>query len=177
MRRDVIIVAAGSIALAVTACQREQEPVAETSPAANSVAVAGMPKAAATGASAACAPEPGLERSFNFPAVDFAKLEANFKAAYSQACGEKLLAGEPLVPAGVPHPGKLFAANAPDSNVAAIYRGGDDGRGDMMLEYHFLGTDGSRSMPSVDDLHEAIFCAVHGASAQEQDDSGRCLAD
>jgi hypothetical protein len=173
MRKQALIAAAGWGALALAGCQRDAPPAAETSRGASAERVAATPAPAAT----ECGSAPGLAPSADFPTVDLAKLEANFAAAYGRACGEKLFAREPLVPAGVPHPGKLIATNAPDSNVAAIYRGGEAGRGDMVLEYHFLGSDGSRSLPTVDDLHEAIYCAVHGASEAEQDDSGRCLAD
>ena len=83
------------------------------------------------------------------------------------------------MPKNAPHPGTLFAITAPDSLVASIYRAGDesDTPRDMVLEYYFITADGKLHVPSEDDLSEAINCAVHGASEQEQDKSGRCLAD
>jgi hypothetical protein len=69
--------------------------------------------------------------------------------------------------------------NAPDSNVASFYRQAKDAANpdDMVLEFHFLTQDGAVQVPSADDLGEAIYCAVHGASAKEEEESGRCLAD
>jgi hypothetical protein len=33
------------------------------------------------------------------------------------------------------------------------------------------------NVPSAAEIEEAIFCAVHGASEKEQEESGRCLPD
>ena len=94
-----------------------------------------------------------------------AKTTANFDKAYANACKEGLFKAKPLIAA---KGGKLFLINAPDANVASIY--GSDKH--TVLEYHF-----DSGAPSADDLHEAIYCAVHGASAKEQEESGRCLPD
>jgi len=94
-----------------------------------------------------------------------AKTTANFDKAYAKACKEGLFKAKPLIAA---KGGKLFLINAPDANVASIY--GSDKH--TVLEYHF-----DSGAPSADDLHEAIYCAVHGASAKEQEESGRCLPD
>ena len=94
-----------------------------------------------------------------------AKTTANFDKAYAKACKEGLFKAKPLIAA---KGGKLFLINAPDANVASIY--GSDKR--TVLEYHF-----DSGVPSADDLHEAIYCAVHGATAKEQEESGRCLPD
>jgi len=94
-----------------------------------------------------------------------AKTTANFDKAYAKACKEGLFKAKPLIAA---KGGKLFLINAPDANVASIY--GSDKH--TVLEYHF-----DTGAPSADDLHEAIYCAVHGASAKEQEESGRCLPD
>jgi len=94
-----------------------------------------------------------------------AKTSANFDKAYAKACKEGLFKAKPLIAA---KGGKLFLVNAPDANVASIY--GSDKH--TVLEYHF-----DTGAPSADDLHEAIYCAVHGASAKEQEESGRCLPD
>lgn len=173
------LVLALGLALAVAGCGQgaERQPEVSTAKAPSSVASPSAPLRVPS--SAACAPAPGLVKAPDFTpsAADFAKLEANFAAAYGHACDEKWLAHDPLVPAGAPHPGQLTVINAPDANVASIYRGGDDGKGDILLEYHFAGSDGSQSLPTADDLQEAIYCAVHAASEAEQDDSGRCLAD
>jgi hypothetical protein len=46
-----------------------------------------------------------------------------------------------------------------------------------VLEYPFLTADGVTHTPSAAELGEAIFCAVQGASQQEEEESGRCLPD
>ena len=98
------------------------------------------------------------------------EITANFEKAYEQACAEGLLAKKPLVTAKTK---RLFLWNAPNANIASIYA--NEGR--MLLEYPFV-TDGREvRVPSVDELHEAIYCAVHGASVREQEESGRCLPD
>jgi hypothetical protein len=135
-----------------------------------------------------CAPAPALDESqdfsdprdvFTVDAPEFANLERNFAAAYRKACADGTLAGRPLIPADAPHPGTLFVITAPQSNQAAIYRAGNDSDtpGDMVLEYYFIGDDGKLHVPSEAELHEAIYCAVKGATQKEQDESGRCLVD
>ncbi|HEX6661866.1 MAG TPA: hypothetical protein VF067_08375 [Sphingomicrobium sp.] len=95
----------------------------------------------------------------------FRKTSANFAKAYARACSEGLIKGRPLPPT-------LHLFNAPDANVPSIYRSGKV----IFLEYPFV-SGGKVNVPSVDDLHEAIFCAVQGPSAKEQEETGRCLAD
>jgi len=95
----------------------------------------------------------------------FRKTAANFSKAYARACAEGLIKGQPLPPT-------LYLFNAPDANDASIYRSGKA----MLLEYPFV-SGGKVNVPSVDDLHEAIFCAVQGASVKEQEETGRCLVD
>ena len=98
----------------------------------------------------------------------FRSTSLNFAKAYAKACREGLLDKKPLASSG-----KLYLTNAPEANVASIYPYGRR----ILLEYWFVTTDGKTNIPPVDDLHEAIFCAVHGASAKEQEESGRCLPD
>jgi hypothetical protein len=95
----------------------------------------------------------------------FRKTAANFAKAYARACAEGLIKGQPLPPT-------LHLFNAPDANVPSIYRSGKA----MLLEYPFV-SGRKVKVPSVDDLHEAIFCAVQGPSAKEQEETGRCLID
>ena len=63
--------------------------------------------------------------------------------------------------------------NAPDANMGAIYSTG----GRTVFEYWFVTHDGRTHVPSVGQIHEAIYCATVGASAKEQEESGRCLPD
>ena len=95
----------------------------------------------------------------------FRKTAANFSKAYARACAEGQIKGQPLPPT-------LYLFNAPDANDASIYRSGKA----MLLEYPFV-SGRKVNVPSVDDLHEAIFCAVQGASVKEQEETGRCLVD
>jgi hypothetical protein len=97
-----------------------------------------------------------------------AKTQANFATAYGRACKEGLFKAKPLISAKSADRKHLFLLNAPDANVASIYNAGSR----TVLEYHF-----DNGAPSADDLHEAIYCAVHGANAKEQEESGRCLPD
>jgi hypothetical protein len=103
----------------------------------------------------------------------FVQASANFAKAYAKACGEGLLKKKPLVDAKAKDKAHLILLNAPEANIASIYLNA----GKMLLEYPFVTDFGKASVPSADDLHEAIYCAVHGASAKEQEESGRCLPD
>ena len=74
---------------------------------------------------------------------------------------------------------RLFLENWPDANVASIeadqLTGGTGWR--LMLGYPFIGSDGSVNVPSAKEVEEAIYCAVRGATEQEQAEMGRCLPD
>jgi hypothetical protein len=179
MQRRTLLAMMGALALA--ACGQSDDkaaaPAATPSPAATTPAKV-----------AACAPAPTLDESqdfsdprdeFTVDSPSFAKLEANFAAAYRKACDSGLLASTPLIPKDAPHPDRLFAITAPEANVASIYRADDnhDTPSDMVLEYYFISPDGKLNVPSEAELSEAIYCAVHGASEQEQAASGRCLVD
>jgi len=100
------------------------------------------------------------------------RTSANFANAYAKACAEGLMKKKPLVTAKGANAGRLFLWNAPDANVASIYENG----GRTLLEYHYV-SGGETDVPTTSDLHEAIYCSVHGASAKEQEESGRCLPD
>jgi hypothetical protein len=175
-------------ALALAACQPGGG--GNASEAANLAAPGAAPaqpakRAAATGCAAA--PELALSQDFDDPrelfqaddSKPFAELKRNFASAYARACASGVLRGHDLIERGVPHPGTIYVINAPDSNVASFYRQAKDAAnpGDMVLEYHFLTRDGVAQVPSAEDLGEAIYCAVQGASEKEEEESGRCLAD
>jgi len=101
---------------------------------------------------------------------------ANFAAAYKRACAKDVLKADPLIDAAAADQKELFLINAPEANVASIYLSEIDGNR-MVLEYPFLTTDGKSQVPSTDELEEAIYCAVVGATPEEQESSGRCLVD
>ena len=102
--------------------------------------------------------------------------KANFTSAYQSACAKGLLRDKPLIDAKAADQGRLFLVNTPDANVASIYLSEVDANR-MVLEYPFLTSDGKSQVPSADELEEAIYCAVRGATAEEQESTGRCLVD
>ena len=96
----------------------------------------------------------------------FKSTSANFARAYTKACADGLLKSDRL-------PSRLVLRNAPEANVASIY----PSNGRTVLEYYFVTADGRRHVPDVDELREAIFCNLRGATQAEQEESGRCLPD
>jgi hypothetical protein len=124
--------------------------------------------AALAAASPQCAPvELALGNApATFRGKPFRETSARFAKAYAQACGQSLIKGRAL-------PRQLFLFNAPNANVASIYRTGKV----TVLEYPFVSEDGKVHVPDAAELHEAIYCRVHGASPKEQEESGRCLPD
>ena len=99
---------------------------------------------------------------------------ANFAKAYAEACAKGLLKAKLLIPADSKAPGRIFLLNAPEANVASIYTAKN---GQTLLEYHFVTPDGQTYVPAADEIEEAIYCAVVGATQAEQEESGRCLPD
>jgi hypothetical protein len=145
---------------------------------------------AAPVATAACAPAPVLalsedfadpRRAFALRTDAFRRTGVNFAAAYRAACAQGLLRGRALADASAGRRDRLFLRNAPDANIASIYRDGEEGASAparrMVLEYPFLTADGRAHVPGTEELAEAIFCHVQGASAREAEESGRCLPD
>ncbi len=176
-------------ALTLAGCGRADE-------AANNAAGPTAPKAvmlippATASHSGACAPAPllALSQDFADPRGAFAptttafhRLEADFAAAYRGACAHGVLRAHPLIAAGAAERDRLWLKNAPEANVVSIYLDGEEGapaaRRHMVLEYPFVSADGATHLPSANDLGEGIFCAVQGASQQEEEESGRCLPD
>jgi hypothetical protein len=100
-------------------------------------------------------------------------MEDNVRAAFKSACKKQLLTGSTIPKLGGVSSRRLYLLNAPDANGASIYARS----GRLMLEYPFVAADRSMNVPSAVEIEEAIFCAVHGASAKEQEESGRCLPD
>jgi hypothetical protein len=137
---------------------------------------------------AECAPAPylALTEDFADPRQDFVpgkkpfeQLQQRFSEAYAKACASGILKDHPLIDPASPHPAQLFLKNAPDANVASIYQAGADGAvpGDVLLEYDFITSDGRPHVPTAQELGEAIYCTVHGASSEDEQGSGRCLPD
>jgi hypothetical protein len=103
-----------------------------------------------------------------FRGKPFRETSANFAKAYAKACAEGLLKAKPLTTSH-----RLFLINAPDANDGSIYSTG----GRTVFEFWFVTHDGRVHVPSAGQIHEAIFCAVRGASEAEKQESGRCLPD
>lgn len=131
--------------------------------------------------SPACAPPPVVEAGGALGRhKDVAdRTLRNFDTAYRQACFKGVLRGRPLIKPGSVPAGRLVLKNAPEANVASIYNESGEGErpGRMVLEYPFIAGVGAVSVPGAGELEEAIFCAVQGATAAEQEEEGRCLPD
>lgn len=102
--------------------------------------------------------------------------KARFAAAFGRACVNGLLESKEFLDPKADEQGRLFLLNAPDANVASIYLSEAAGNR-MVLEYPFRTPDGKTKVPSPAELDEAIYCTMVGATANEQEESGRCLAD
>ena len=130
--------------------------------------------AALTVSPSQCAPVEVAVEAADMPATFGAEptkqAAANFAKAYSDACSEGMLKQKPLLESGQK---RLFLFNAPEANIAVIY----DQEGRTVLEYPFVTPDGKVNVPPAEELHEAIYCAVVGATQAEQEESGRCLPD
>lgn len=127
---------------------------------------------------------PGKKVNCTMPKLDLraAKLDDrraaaftdNFKVAFDRACTEGLLATEPLVDARSADPTTLFVMDAPEANVVSLYFNVESKPPMTFLEAPFgPGPD----VPSADDIHEAFYCKLHGATEEEMEKSGRCLPD
>jgi hypothetical protein len=117
-------------------------------------------------------PKPFLAK-YSAKSPAFVQTSANFAKAYAKACAEGLLKKKSLIEAKAKDKTHLILHNAPEANIVSIYLNG----GRMLLEYPFVTDFGKANVPSANDLHEAIYCSVHGASEKEQEESGRCLPD
>ena len=105
---------------------------------------------------------------------DRARFTDNFRVALDKACTEGLLEGQPLVDERAYVKDTIFVMNAPEANVTSLYFGPSAAPPAMLLESPF---GDPPQVPSVEDLHEAIYCWTKGATEEEQETSGRCLPD
>ena len=153
--------------LALAACGQQVEPSENLSFPTNAVE---QPTAQCTPPALALADGTALRSSL------LAETKANFATAFQRACSTGLLRGKPLIDPEATDRERLFLINAPEANVASIYLSEVDGNR-MVLEYPFLTTDGKSQVPSAEELEEALYCAVVGATPEEQEKSGRCLVD
>jgi hypothetical protein len=107
-----------------------------------------------------------------------AALSENVAAGFRRACEQGLLDSGSILSVPRRSAARLIIENAPEANIASFSADQrPDGDWRLILEYPFVRTDGAVGVPSTDEIAEAIFCAVRGASEQEQEESGRCLPD
>ena len=107
-----------------------------------------------------------LGEHFAARSSELASLEASVRAGFAQACSKGLLKN-------MAAPGVLHLENAPEGNIAILSY--DPQR--LRLEYPFVTTEGAARIPTAEEVEEAIYCAAVGATAKEQEESARCLAD
>jgi hypothetical protein len=117
-----------------------------------------------------------------FPRLDFSTVErlsaderaaftANLRAAFDRACREGLFAERPLVDPRSYDRSLLYVMDAPANDTLLIYFGPSAAPPAMMASVPF----GSPvRQPTVDELHEAIYCEVRGATRDEQVRDLRC---
>lgn len=105
-------------------------------------------------------------------------IEDNVRAAFKSACKYGLLKGSTIARLNDVSARRLFLENQPNANVASLEADRrPDGSWRLVLAYPYVAADRSTNVPTAAEIQEAIFCAVHGASAKEQEESGRCLPD
>lgn len=107
-------------------------------------------------------------------APDQARFTSNFRVALDKACREGLLGAEPIVDARAQAKDTIFVLNAPEANITSLYLSPSSERHRMMIESPF---GSPPQVPSVADLHEAIYCWTKGATPEEEEKTGRCLPD
>ena len=117
---------------------------------------------------------PGLD----FTEVEFGEAEKvafanNWTAAVDRACADKLAGDKPLNHPDVLGP-MLLLFHAPEANIVSIYLNDRRKPERMVMEGPF-GTP--PKAPSAEDLYEAIYCTVKGATPEEEEQNGRCLPD
>ena len=118
-------------------------------------------------------------RRYGASTAAFKAVSDNLATGFRRACGSGLIDRDGLL--GVASSGGAILVtleNAPDANVASIAADRiPGGARQLVLEHPFVASDGSVDIPTADEIEEAIFCAVRGATPAEQEESGRCLPD
>ena len=130
-------------------------------------------------------PKGAAMQKCDLPKLDFgdaARLDAkararftdNFRVAFDKACTEGLMGGDPVVDQDATVKDTIFVLDAPEANVTSLYFAPPGSAPKMLLESPF---GDPPQVPSVEELHEAIYCWTKGATEEEQETSGRCLPD
>lgn len=134
---------------------------------------AGAPLLPKSAASNCAVPKLDL-RAARLDAARAAKFTTNFTVAFDRACREGLLANGPLVDPKSADPSALFVMDAPEANVVSLYFNVESNPPMTFLEAPF---GPSPDVPSSDDIYEALYCKLHGATEEEMNTTGRCLVD
>ena len=129
-------------------------------------------------------PKPPLLQKCEMPRLDFsvealsdkdrARFTDNFRVAFDKACAEKLIADGSLTDERAHDRSVLYVVSANEANIASIYFAPSGAPPATMMEVPF---GDPPLIPSVEELHETIYCWEKGATEQEQETSGRCLPD
>ena len=105
-------------------------------------------------------------------------MESHVRAAFKSACSSGLLKGSTIPKLNGVSGRRLFLENQPAANVAVLEADQRrDGSWRLFLGYSYVAEGKAVNVPTAAEIHEAIYCAVHGATPQEQAETGRCLAD
>ena len=105
---------------------------------------------------------------------DRARFTDNVRVAFDKACSDKLIADGLLTDERSHDRTVLHVVGANEANIASIYFAPSAAPPATMMEVPFgIPT----RIPSVDELHETIYCWAKGATEEEQETSGRCLPD
>ena len=129
--------------------------------------------------------EPNAVESCPLPRLDFssattlseedrARFTDNFRIALEKACAERLFADGLLTDERSYDRSVLYVVSANEANVSSIYFAPSGAPPTTMMEVPF---GDPPQIPSVDELHETIYCWAKGATEVEQEESGRCLPD
>ena len=107
-------------------------------------------------------------------AKDRARFTDNFRVAFDKACTEKLFEDGYLTDKRAYDRSVLYVVAANEANIASIYFAPSGAPPTTMMEVPF---GDPPQIPSVEDLHETIYCWAKGATPEEEETSGRCLPD
>jgi hypothetical protein len=105
---------------------------------------------------------------------DRARFTQNFRVAFDKACTEKLFGDGYLTDERSHDRSVLYVVAANEANIASIYFAPSGAPPATMMEVPFRDPP---QIPSVEELHETIYCWAKGATEEEQETTGRCLPD
>ena len=105
---------------------------------------------------------------------DRARFTNNFRVAFDKACTEKLFDDGYLTDERSYDRSVLYVVAANEANIASIYFAPSGAPPATMMEVPFRDPP---QIPSVEELHETIYCWAKGATEEEQETTGRCLPD